>query len=61
MNSAIDRPVSLFHRDVDPQSNCGGRVATTHAEALFSKDYWCGYCGAKWNRPSQERKAGRKS
>lgn len=41
----------MFHREADPGSQCGGRVATRHARALFKVDYWCVYCGAKFNRP----------
>lgn len=37
----------LLHRDVAPQSQCGGQVAD--GQELFGTDHWCVYCGAKWN------------
>jgi len=37
----------LLHRDVQPGSECGGQVADAHK--LFGTDFWCVYCGKKWN------------
>jgi len=41
-----------LHRDVDPESRCGGQVAD--GEELFGTDYWCVYCGAKWSEGTEE-------
>ena len=38
----------LLHRDVNPQSTCGGQVSL-RAQEMFGEDYWCVYCGAKWS------------
>ena len=37
-----------LHKDVDPQSSCGGQVAS--GKELFKTDFWCVYCGAKFDR-----------
>lgn len=37
----------VLHRDVDPHSSCGGQVAS--GQVLFGTDYWCVYCGAKFD------------
>lgn len=41
-----------LHRDVTPFSNCGGQVAS--GTDLFGTDYWCVYCGAKFNKQNPE-------
>jgi hypothetical protein len=41
-----------LHKDVDPQSDCGGQVAS--GRELFNTDYWCVYCGAKWSDQSTD-------
>lgn len=46
-----------LHRDVDPESHCGGQVAD--GQELFRTDYWCVYCGAKWNDTATIAKADR--
>lgn len=40
-----------LHRDIDPESTCGGQVAD--GQDLFGTDYWCVYCGAKWSEGEQ--------
>lgn len=37
----------MLHKDVDHDSQCGGQVADGHK--LFGTDYWCVYCGAKFD------------
>lgn len=36
-----------LHRLNDPNSTCGGQVTT--GRELFDTDFWCVYCGKKWN------------
>jgi hypothetical protein len=40
-----------LHRDVSPASTCGGQVADYRDEAhkLMGTDFWCVYCGAKFD------------
>lgn len=38
----------ILHRDVQPGSTCGGQVAS--GKELFGTDYWCVYCGYKFNK-----------
>lgn len=40
--------VLTLHRDVQRNSECGGQVST-RGKALFGVDYWCVYCGAKFD------------
>lgn len=40
----------VLHRDVQPGSTCGGQVATYTARQVFGVDYWCVYCGAKFDK-----------
>jgi hypothetical protein len=44
-----------LHRDVDPRSTCGGQVADYSQEEykLMGTDYWCVYCGAKWDTDTE--------
>jgi len=37
----------IRHRDVAADSQCGGQVAS--GKELFHVDYWCVYCGAKFD------------
>lgn len=41
-----------LHRDVT-DSQCGGQV--TSGYVLFNTDWWCVYCGAKFNAPPPQR------
>jgi hypothetical protein len=34
------------HRDVDPRRRCGGWIASGR---MFGVDFWCVYCGTKFN------------
>lgn len=34
-----------LHRLNDPESDCGGQVG----KGPFATDFWCTYCGKKWN------------
>jgi hypothetical protein len=36
-----------LHRDIHPDSQCGGQVAD--GRQLFGTDHWCVYCGHKWS------------
>ena len=49
---AAERRLPTFHKDADPNSQCGGRIAD--GRELFNTDYWCVYCGAKINRKGQK-------
>lgn len=42
-------PKMTLHRDIDSQSECGGQVST-RAPEMFGTDYWCVYCGAKFDK-----------